>query len=71
MQSVISLRSITRPEVSEIEFIKAINTELKSKKIPHDIVIGMRRHISTIDDVIMENELDWLIRIRKERNFCT
>ena len=57
------------PRVSEIEFIKAMNTELKAKKIPHDIVIGMRRHISTIDDVIMENELDWLIRIKKGKEF--
>src|SRR5262249_43503204 len=38
---------------------------LASKKIPHDIVIAVRRNISSLDDILMENEIEWLIRVKK------
>src|SRR5262249_7124064 len=38
---------------------------LASRKIQHDIVIATRRNISTVDNVLMENEIDWLLRVKK------
>jgi len=55
--------------VSEIKFIGIFNTYLKKRKIPHDIIVAAPRNISTIQNVIMENELEWLIRVKKGKDF--
>jgi hypothetical protein len=52
-------------EYSEHYFISAFSYFLKSKKIAHDIVVCVRRDISAAEDIILENELDFLIRVKK------
>jgi hypothetical protein len=46
-------------------FVNSFSTYLKSKDIPHDVIVTSPREISSIDDVIFENELDFLIRVKK------
>lgn len=57
------------PSVSRLTFLKAMHTFLKERKIAHDVIVTADRNISGIDDVIMENELDWLIRVRKGSDY--
>lgn len=51
--------------VSDIEFTDTFSTYLDWKKIDHDIIICVPRNISSIDDVVLENELKYVIRVRK------
>ena len=57
------------PVISEVKFCDVISTFLASKKIPHDIVIAVRRNISALDDILMENEIEWLIRVKKGNQY--
>jgi hypothetical protein len=50
---------------SRLAFFSSMHAFLKDRKIAHDVIVTSARNISDIDDVIMENELDWLIRVRK------
>ncbi|HEY3429740.1 MAG TPA: DUF3857 domain-containing protein [Cyclobacteriaceae bacterium] len=50
-------------------FMMVFHQYLKKKKIPHDVIVGVSREISRIEDVIMENELDWLIRVKKGKEY--
>ncbi len=52
------------PDVSEIKFTDVMHTVLAYKKIPHDVILAVPRNISVIDDVLMEDEIEWLIRVR-------
>ncbi|MBT1704733.1 DUF3857 domain-containing protein [Chryseosolibacter indicus] len=56
-------------EYSKREFLSMFTSFLKNKKIPHDIVICVRRDISSLDDVVLENELDYLVRVKKGNDF--
>ena len=51
--------------ISEGKFLPILHQYLKKKKIAHDVIVGSSREISKIDDVIMENELEWIIRVKK------
>jgi hypothetical protein len=53
------------PSISEVKFVDVFSTFLASKKIQHDIVIATKRNVSTIDNILMENEIDWLVRVKK------
>lgn len=57
------------PTIAEVKFTDVFSTFLNSKKIPHDIVIAVRRNISSLDDILMENEIEWLIRVKKGDQF--
>jgi hypothetical protein len=57
------------PALRQLTFVRTFSAFLKSKKIPHDIVIAVPRNISSIDNVLMENEIDWLIRVKKENQY--
>src|SRR5882672_12616537 len=57
------------PTLSEVKFTDVFSTFLGSKKIPHDIVIAVRRNISPLNDILMENEIEWLIRVKKGDQF--
>ncbi len=50
---------------SRLTFYRVMHSFLKERKIAHDVIVTSDRNISDIDDVIMENELDWLIRVKK------
>ena len=54
---------------SERNFISMFTSFLKSKNIPHDIIACVRRDISSIDDVVLENELDYMIRVKKGTDY--
>jgi len=51
--------------ISQIKFVNAFSTFLNSREIPHDIVLAVPRNISPLDDVLIEHELEWLIRVKK------
>lgn len=53
------------PRIAEVKFVDVFSTFLTSKKIAHDIVIAVPRNISSLDDILMENEIEWLIRVKK------
>jgi hypothetical protein len=55
-------------EIAEIEFTDQFHKFLVKKKIPHDVIIAVPRHLSAMKDVLMENELEWLIRVRDGSN---
>lgn len=57
------------PGVSRLTFYNAMHAFLKDRKIAHDVIVTSDRNISSIDDVIMENELDWLIRVKKGSDY--
>lgn len=47
-----------------LRFTDKFSDFLTSKKIPHDIVVGVDRHISGLDDIVIENELKYLVRVK-------
>jgi hypothetical protein len=49
----------------QINFVDIFSTVLKAKKIPHDIVLGIPRNISALNDLLIENEISWLVRVKK------
>ncbi|HEY3406119.1 MAG TPA: DUF3857 domain-containing protein [Ohtaekwangia sp.] len=51
--------------VGDLRFADVFSTFLTSKKIQHDILIAVPRNISSLDNLLMENEIEWLIRVRK------
>jgi hypothetical protein len=52
-------------DISRLRFTGMLSAFLRSKKIPHDIIVAVPRSISPIADVIMEQEIEWLIRVKK------
>lgn len=51
--------------IRQIAFVDMFSTFLTSKKIPHDIVLAIPRNISSLNDLLIENEIEWLIRVKK------
>jgi hypothetical protein len=49
----------------QVKFVDVFSTFLTSKKIPHDIVLAVPRNISGLNDLLIENEIDWMIRVKK------
>jgi hypothetical protein len=48
-----------------IRFTDKFSDFLKSKKIAHDIIVGVDRDISRLEDIVIENELRYFIRVKK------
>jgi hypothetical protein len=57
------------PDIREMKFTDAFSTFLTSKRIEHDIVMVIPRNISALDNLLMENEIEWLIRVKKGGQF--
>ncbi|MEJ7644926.1 MAG: DUF3857 domain-containing protein [Chryseolinea sp.] len=53
------------PEISELNFTDGFSTFLASKKIEHDIIIAIPRNISSLNNLLMEAEIEWMIRVKK------
>lgn len=53
----------------ERDFLSYFTSFLKTKKIPHDIVVCVRRDISSMEDVVLENELEFLVRMKKGEEY--
>lgn len=56
-------------KMSDGRFVGSLHQYFIKKKVPHDVVIAVPRNISTIENVIMENELEWLIRVKKGKEY--
>lgn len=69
VSEVSTLESDELPSFSSIRFVSRFSDFLVSKKIPHDIVVGVERNISSLTDVIIENELEYLVRVKKGGEF--
>ncbi|MBT1689214.1 DUF3857 domain-containing protein [Dawidia soli] len=65
----LTLQNKDLPSEREMTFIASFSNFLKEEDIPHDIVVAVARRISSIDDVIFESELDYLIRVRQGKEF--
>jgi hypothetical protein len=48
----------------DVKFTDVFSTFLKSRKIPHDIVVTVPRNISSIEEVLLEQELEYLVRVK-------
>lgn len=57
------------PACKQVKFADAFSTFLAKKKIPHDIVIAIPRNISSLDDLLMEHEIEWLVRVKKGNEY--
>jgi hypothetical protein len=51
--------------MSQVKFVDVFSTFLAYKKIPHDIVLAVPRNISGLNDLLIENEIEWMIRVKK------
>lgn len=50
---------------NRIQFLDRFSSFLANQDIPYDIVIVIPRHISSLDDLLLENELEYLIRVKE------
>lgn len=53
----------------QVKFVDVFSTFLVHREIPHDIIIGVPRNLSTLDDLLIENEIAWFIRVKKGDQF--
>jgi hypothetical protein len=56
-------------KISAVEWTKALSSYYRTKKINHEIIIGIPRQISSLDNLIMENELTVMIRVNTSKPF--
>lgn len=56
-------------QISAVEWTKALSAYYRAKKINHEIIIGIPRQISSLDNLIMENELTVMIRVLTPKPF--
>ncbi len=57
------------PRRFEIQKLRNYSGFLQSLKIPHDIVITIPRYLSSLDDMLLENELMYLIRVKQGNEY--
>lgn len=57
------------PERSTFYLAVALSQYYKTKKIPHDFVIGIPRQVSSIDNLVFEDELTFMLRVRTSNPF--
>jgi len=50
--------------VSELKFVDGFSTFLTGKKINNDVVLAVGRNIAPLDKLLMENEIEWLVRVK-------
>lgn len=50
---------------NSIRFVDKFSDFLNSKKINHEIIVGVDRDISSLDDIVIENELRFFVRVKK------
>lgn len=53
----------------QVKFVDVFSTFLADREMPHDIVIGVPRNLSSLDDLLIENEIAWFIRVKKGDQF--
>jgi hypothetical protein len=56
-------------QYSTIEWTKALSAYYRAKKISHELIIGTPRHISSLDNLIMEEELTVMLRVNTPKPF--
>lgn len=53
----------------DVKFVDVFSTFLYTRKIPHEIILAVPRNLSSLDDLLIENEIEWLIRVKKGNSF--
>ncbi len=56
-------------DVPQLEFVHAFTTFLNDRKVPHDIIVAVPRSISSIDDVLLYEEIEWFVRVKKGNEY--
>ena len=59
----------TKRNYTEINDVIALSNYYRSKQIPHKILVGVSRHISGIEDLILENELRLILKVDTSEPF--
>lgn len=54
---------------NRIQFLDRFSGFLATSKIPYDIVIAIPRNTSSLDDVLLENELRYFIRVKQGNEY--
>jgi hypothetical protein len=57
------------PERSVIYDITALSNYYRLKKIDHEVIIGIPRQISSLDNLLLENELTFMIKVNTSKPF--
>src|SRR5690606_8399221 len=55
--------------MNPIRFTDKFSDFLTYRKIPHDIIVGVGRDISDLDDIVIEHELKFFIRVKKGNQY--
>lgn len=58
------------PDIGTLRSVAALSKYYKAKKIPHEVFIGIPRQISALDNLILENELTFMIKVNTTTPFC-
>jgi hypothetical protein len=61
--------SVNGPRPENNLMMVVLSDYFKSKKIPHDFLIGISRDVSSIDDLIFENEMNFMIKVNTPKPF--
>jgi hypothetical protein len=57
------------PDGGALSFLSSLSGYYRSKKIKHDVLIGIPRNISALNDLILENELTFMIKVNTPNPF--
>lgn len=57
------------PDEDYVDYIVALSAYYRYKKINHEILIGIPRQISALDDLILENELNVMLKVNTKTPF--
>lgn len=57
------------PHTSMYSLVATLSNYLRWAKINHDVIIGLPREVSALEDLIMEDELDFMLKINTDDPF--
>lgn len=57
------------PGGGRVKSLAELSQYYRSKKIPHEILIGIPRDISDLDDLTLENELTYMLKVNTSKPF--
>lgn len=59
----------TNPTENQVRNLGLLSTFYRVAEIPHEVIIGVSREISDLEDLILENELTFMIKVNTPRPF--
>lgn len=63
------INGIEESSSNSFRAIMALSTYYRTKKIPHHFIIGIPRQVSTLDNLVMEDELTFMLKVNTTRPF--